>query len=102
VADAQRKAFDAISPGAPMADVDRAARDYIEKKGFGRYFGHAVGHGVGMAVHEEPTISKNSQGCVRPGMVFTVEPAIYLPKVGGVRIEDMVLVTEDGFEILTR
>jgi Xaa-Pro aminopeptidase len=101
VAAAQEAALGVICPGAPIKDVDAAAREHIRKKGYGEYFGHALGHGVGMAVHEEPTISKNSEAELKPGMVFTVEPAIYLPRLGGVRIEDMVLVTEDGCEILT-
>ncbi len=102
VSSAQAGAIEIIRPGARIADVDRTAREYIHSKGFGKYFGHALGHGVGMAVHEQPGISKRSEGLLKPGMVFTVEPAIYIPGFGGVRIEDMVLVTDKGCEVLTR
>lgn len=102
VGQAWRKAIDRIAPGVKASDVDKAGRDHIEKSGFGRYFGHSIGHGVGMDVHEEPSISPFSKTRLAAGMVFTVEPAIYIPGFGGVRIEDMVLVTENGCEILTR
>ena len=102
VRSAQERAIAAIRPGASSGAVDAAARDHIEHSGFEKYFGHSVGHGVGMGVHELPTISKGSGTVLGPGMVFTVEPAIYIPGFGGVRIEDMVLVTKKGCEILTR
>lgn len=102
VRDAQRMALDNIRPGARISEVDLAAREYIKDQGFGRYFGHSLGHGVGMAVHEEPAISRTNYDTLKPGMVFTVEPAIYIPGFGGARLEDMVLVTDKGFEILTR
>ena len=98
---AKAMAIDAIRPGVRTAKVDSIARQYIKSKGFGKYFGHALGHGVGMDVHEKPTISGISEGILQPGMVFTVEPAIYLPKFGGIRVEDMVLVTDKGCEILS-
>jgi len=102
VGSAQGKAIEKIKPGIKISEIDSAGRDYITKKGYGKFFGHSIGHGIGMDVHEEPSISKRCNGILRPGMVFTVEPAIYLPKIGGVRIEDMVLVTDKGCEILTR
>ena len=101
VKSAQELAISAVKPGVRIAEIDMAARRYIHKKGFGKYFGPALGHGVGMEVHKKPAVSGVSEGILKPGMVFTVEPAIYIPKFGGVRIEDMVLVTDKGSEILT-
>lgn len=99
---AQELALEKIMPGARICDIDLAARDYIDCKGYGKRFAHSLGHGVGMDVHEEPNISRSNETRLKPGMVFTVEPAIYIPNFGGVRIEDMVLVTDRGCEILTR
>jgi Xaa-Pro aminopeptidase len=82
--------------------VDAVARSIIANAGYGQYFGHGLGHGVGLAVHEKPTLRWTSEDVLAPGMVVTVEPGIYLPDWGGVRIEDMVLVTENGGEVLTR
>ncbi|MDO8536181.1 MAG: Xaa-Pro peptidase family protein [Candidatus Omnitrophota bacterium] len=102
VSAAQKAAIEKIRPGVRVSDIDIAGRGYIERKGYGKFFGHSIGHGIGIDVHEEPSISKRNNNVLKSGMVFTVEPAIYLPKVGGVRIEDMVLVTDKGCEILTR
>ncbi len=102
VSAAQEKAVKSIKPGVRLSDIDASGRSYIQKKGFGKYFGHSLGHGIGMSVHEKPTVSVREQGVARPGMIFTVEPAIYIPGFGGVRIEDMVLVTDKGCEVLTR
>ncbi len=101
VHDAQRKAIEAIRPGVKSGAVDAAARKHIAGKGFGKHFTHSTGHGVGLAVHEEPRISQACPVSLEPGMVVTAEPGVYIPEWGGVRIEDMVLVTEDGAEVIT-
>ncbi|HLD35808.1 MAG TPA: M24 family metallopeptidase [Planctomycetota bacterium] len=101
VLDAQLKAIDQVKPGVKAMDIDAAARDYITQKGYGKYFGHSLGHGVGRMVHSMPRISSKNSETLKPGMVFTIEPGIYLPDKTGIRIEDMVLVTERGCEILT-
>lgn len=101
VLDAQEKAIKAIKPGERMCDIDAVARQHIKKCGFGKYFGHGLGHGVGLDIHEAPRLSWMSDEKLAAGMVVTVEPGIYLPGVGGVRIEDDVLVTASGCEVLT-
>jgi Xaa-Pro aminopeptidase len=98
---AQQQAIRAIRPGAKAHDVDAEARTVIEQAGFGQFFGHGLGHGIGLEVHEAPGLRQNSETLLQPGMVVTVEPGIYLPGWGGVRIEDDVLVTPDGCEVLT-
>lgn len=102
VLDAQKRAIDRIKGGVSARDVDLAARSYIEKKGYGNNFRHGLGHGIGLEVHEGPRLSRANRRLLKEGMVITVEPGIYIPHWGGVRIEDMVLVEEDGCEILSR
>ncbi|MEW8958237.1 MAG: Xaa-Pro peptidase family protein [Moorella sp. (in: firmicutes)] len=102
VLDAQEKAIAAVRPGLTGREVDAVARDYISAAGYGSHFSHGLGHGVGLAVHEEPTLSSRSEEKLAPGMVVTVEPGIYLPGRGGIRIEDVVLVGEDGPRVLSR
>lgn len=95
-------AMAAVRPGVPLKEIDAVARRHITDKGYGSFFGHGLGHGVGLEVHEFPTVSTRSEETAREGMVFTIEPGIYLPELGGVRIEDMVQVTADGCRPLTR
>lgn len=101
VLDAHDRAIAAIRPGIGCRELDAVAREYIREQGFGEYFGHGLGHGVGLAVHEKPVISPRSDTIVEEGMVFTIEPGIYIPGFGGVRIEDTVAVTADGCRLLT-
>ncbi len=99
--DAQRAGIRKAGPGVKASDVDAACRDYIRKKGYAKYFGHGTGHGVGLEIHEDPGVGPRSKTVLKPGMVITVEPGIYLPGKFGVRIEDMVLITEKGRDVLT-
>lgn len=91
-----------VAPGASLKEIDAIARDHIAACGYGDFFGHGLGHGVGLEVHEYPTASPRSEDRVEEGMVFTIEPGIYIPGLGGVRIEDMVVATKDGCRPLTR
>lgn len=100
-AEAQEKAIRLIRPGVVAAEIDNCARRHISSRGFGACFSHALGHGVGLEVHEGPRIAPGVTTILKEGMVFTVEPAVYIPKKFGVRVEDMVLVTRKGSEVLS-
>ena len=103
VLDANLSAIKAIKVGKKFSAIDKVARSVIEKAGYGQYFGHALGHGVGLKIHEAPNVSDLSKDVVKPGMVFTIEPGIYIEGKGGVRIEDMLYITEKGkVEVLTQ
>ena len=98
---AQLAAIKAIKPGAKCKDIDNIARTIIDKAGYTKYFGHGLGHGFGLQIHEQPRASPISEQVLEAGMVITVEPGIYLPGRFGVRIEDDILVTRDGYEVLS-
>ncbi len=103
VKEACQRGIDAAKPGNRMCDVDLAARNYIEEKGFGKYFTHRTGHSIGLEDHEYGDVSSVNEHIILPGQCFSVEPGIYLPDEGiGVRIEDLVLITEDGCEVLNQ
>ena len=102
VLEAQLAGLDAVKPGVRGLDVDAAGRAVIEKAGYGQYFGHGIGHGVGLNVHEGPRAARKSEDVLRPGMIVTIEPGIYIPGFGGCRIEDLVLVTESGHQVLSQ
>ena len=102
VLQAQLAAIAAIKPGKVCEEIDAVARNIIKDAGFGKHFGHGLGHSIGLRVHEAPRFTPGDKTVLKPGMVLTVEPGIYLKGWGGVRIEDMILVTKSGCEVLTR
>lgn len=102
VLSAQRNALSVLKAGVTCADADKAARDIIAAKGYGEFFGHGTGHGVGIEIHESPNLSPKSNAVLEAGNIVTVEPGIYLPGKFGVRIEDMAFITENGYENLTK
>jgi Xaa-Pro aminopeptidase len=101
VREAQEAAISAVRPGTTAGNVDAAARKVLRKAGLGRYFTHSTGHGVGLEIHEAPRVAAGQTEVLKAGMVITIEPGVYFPGKWGVRIEDMVAVTEDGCEVLT-
>ncbi|MEG1501593.1 MAG: M24 family metallopeptidase, partial [Clostridiales bacterium] len=101
VLEAQLTAIEKAAPGIPISQIDLAARNVIAKAGYGEYFNHRTGHGLGLDIHETPNIYDINEDILQEGMVFTVEPGIYLPQMGGVRVEDDVLITASGHHIFT-
>lgn len=102
VKEANQGAISIIKPGIKFSDVDNAARDHIQQAGYGKYFTHRTGHSVGIDVYEHGDVSAVNHEILEEGMVFSVQPGIYLPGEMGVRIEDLVLVTKDGYEVLNK
>jgi Xaa-Pro dipeptidase len=102
VLEAQGKAIEATRPGVTARHLDKVARSHIRSKGFGKYFSHSLGHGLGIEIHEQLRLSVKSKDIVRAGNVFTIEPGIYIPDFGGVRIEDDVVVRDSGCEVITK
>jgi Xaa-Pro aminopeptidase len=98
---AQRRGISRARPGVKACDLDKTAREVIKKAGYGEYFGHGLGHGIGLVVHDNPAVNPTNQRCLEPGMVITIEPGVYLPDWGGVRIEDDILITSRGCRNLT-
>jgi Xaa-Pro aminopeptidase len=99
---AQKQAISKIKPKMRACDLDKVARGVIKRAGYGKYFGHGLGHGIGLVIHDNPAINPRNQQLLEPGMVITIEPGIYIPNWGGIRIEDDVLVTTKGGEVLTK
>jgi len=101
VREAQQSAINAVRPGVAVGEIDEAARKVLRKAGLGKYFTHSTGHGVGLEIHEAPRVAAGQDEILRPGMVITIEPGVYFPGKWGVRIEDMVVVTASGRDVLT-
>jgi Xaa-Pro aminopeptidase len=101
VRDAQQAALETVKAGVSAGEVDQSARKVLQKKGLARHFTHSTGHGVGLEIHEAPRLAAGQKEVLQPGMVVTIEPGVYIPGVGGVRIEDMVVVADNGCQILT-
>ena len=101
VLESQLLALQHVKPGMTGREADNIARDFLKSKGYGEAFGHSTGHGIGLEIHEGPTLSSRSDTVLEPNMVVTIEPGIYLPGIGGVRIEDDIVITETGNEKLT-
>ncbi|MBR5284743.1 MAG: aminopeptidase P family protein [Clostridia bacterium] len=99
VLESQLAGIEALAVGVPGCEVDKAARDVIENAGYGKYFGHGLGHSLGLNIHENPRASRTYQGAFKAGNIITIEPGIYIPGMGGVRIEDMVYLAEDGTKV---
>ena len=102
VKNANLNAISKVKPGVKFSDIDKAARDYIESKGYGKYFTHRTGHSIGIEDHDFGDVSSANHEELKPGMIFSIEPGIYLPGKIGVRIEDLIMVTEDGYELLNK
>lgn len=102
VLEAQKTSLNAVKPGITGEELDKIARNIISEKGYGEYFGHGLGHGVGLEVHELPHINARGKVTMEPGMIITIEPGVYIPDFGGVRIEDLVLVTDNGYTVLSK
>lgn len=99
---AQNAALESVKPGITGEELDKISREIISNNGYGEYFGHGLGHGVGLEVHELPHVNAKGKDEMKPGMIITIEPGIYIPNFGGVRIEDLVLVTKNGYKVLSK